>query len=152
MKNLIISLTILTSLFACEPVDNTLEPTTTPGVNVINNTVDPSDWSVIVSVVDTYGQPLSPDDIWWYLTPGTDDTYAEYDLECIDADCTVFGVPIEVTGDFYIAANWEREAILYCWYLGYDASPINVDLPTDLSSWQPIRLTLELETEQMACQ
>jgi hypothetical protein len=145
MKNLIITATLLATLAACEP-------TSGPNV-VIDPPVDVTEWSVIVTVVDQLGQPLSPDDAYWYLPPEFDDTGTEYALECLNDDCTQFGVPLDTTGEFYVAATYER-AITgneFCWYTGYDGEPVLVEHPADMSQWAAVEITLQLDTDLEAC-
>ena len=136
MKNLVIATIILTNLAACE----------------LDEPAD--DVSVIVTIIDEAGQPLTPDEAYWYWTPGSDDTQSEFELDCMDEDCTQFSVPIDVTGEFYVAATYTRdvENAEDCWYHGYDASPVTVNLPTDMSLWEPVKITLQLETDLMSCE
>lgn len=145
MKNLIITTTLLATLAACEP---TSEP------NVVTEPpVDVTEWSVIVSVVDQNGQPLIVDEAYWYLPPEFDDERTEHPMECLNDDCTEFGVSLDAIGDFYVAATYERSVAEtdLCWYAGYDASPVLVELPADMTQWAPVEITLRLETDQMVC-
>ena len=136
MKKVLMLAVTMTTLSACE-FEESGEPV-----------------SAVISIVDQNGDALTPDEAYWYLPPETDDTHAEFALECFDDACTQFIVPIDVVGDFYVAASYSRdvENAVDCWYQGYDASPVQVELPDDLSDWKPIEITLEVETDQMACQ
>jgi hypothetical protein len=145
MKNLIITATLLATLAACEP---------TSGPNVVTDPpVDVAEWSVIVTVVDQLGQPFSPDDAYWELPYGFDDTFTQYALECLNDDCTQFGVSLDTTGEFWVAATYERSITEtdLCWYQGYDASPVFVEHPTDMSQWAAVEITLQLDTDQQVC-
>lgn len=141
MNNLMITSTLLLTLAACEPTER-------------EQTVDPSEWSAIVKVIDQNGDPLSPDDAWWYLPPNGEDEVIETAMTCLDDDCTTFGVDLDVTGEFYVAASYSRdiEENEYCWFVGYDASPVSVQLPEDLSQWSAVELTLLVETDMESCE
>jgi hypothetical protein len=145
MKTLTLTATLLATLAACEP-------TSEPNV-VIDPPVEVDQWSAIVSVVDQNGQRLSPDEAYWYLPPEFDDTRTEHALECLNDDCTEFGVSLDVIGDFYVAAIHERSVAEsdLCWYAGYDASPVLVELPADMTQWAAVEITLQLDTDQMIC-
>jgi hypothetical protein len=137
MKTLLLTVPLLTFLAACE-----------------HEEVEPAKWSVLVTVVDQLGQPLSPEDIFWYLPPGTDDTHTETALTCVNEDCTEFGIPLDVTGDIYVAATYHEDipGDDYCWYQGYDGAPITITVPEDATTRTTLEITLELDTDQMVCE
>ncbi len=110
-----------------------------------------SDWSAIVTIVDEAGEAFAADEAFWYLPPGTDDTGAEYDLACLDESddegCTVFGVPADVSGLFYVAARYQRDSSEFCWDTAYDATSVAIDGEDET----PVEITLVLEV-MLACE
>ena len=110
-----------------------------------------SEWSAIVTIVDEAGEAFAADEAFWYLPPGTDDTGAEYELACLDESddegCTLFGVPADVSGLFYVAARYQRDLGGYCWDTAYDGTSVTVD--GDEAG--PVEVTLILEVLE-ACE
>ena len=56
--------------------------------------VEVGEAAATVCVEDQHGAPFAPDAAYWFWPPDGGDYDGEHVLDCVDADCTVFGVPI----------------------------------------------------------
>jgi hypothetical protein len=79
-----------------------------------------------VKIVDNHGDLLRPDRVVWYYPPESSLYDGEHPATCINGGCSVWAVPVGVTGDVYVYAvrNRPYPGDPYCVYTGYDASPV----------------------------
>ncbi|MBK9368586.1 MAG: hypothetical protein IPO67_23650 [Deltaproteobacteria bacterium] len=68
--------------------------------------VEVGEAAATVCVEDQHGAPFAPDAAYWFWPPDGGDYDGEHVLDCVDADCTVFGVPTEASGLFMVSATW----------------------------------------------
>jgi hypothetical protein len=68
--------------------------------------VEDGEAAATVCVEDQHGAPFAPDAAYWFWPPDGGDYDGENVLDCVDADCTVFLVPPEVSGLFVVSATW----------------------------------------------
>ncbi len=103
--------------------------------------------SAYINIVDERYQPLRPDTVIWYYPEDAGHAGFEHPATCINAGCTRWAVPVEVSDSIYVSASWMRPVPRndYCWYLGSDAKPL-----TASPAWPPT-VTLKLDTKQEAC-
>jgi hypothetical protein len=102
--------------------------------------------SVYVFVSNQRGSPLRPDRVVWYYPPDGPLFDGEHEATCINSGCSVWAVPVEVSGDVYVVASRTRPFPddPYCAYHGYDASPVRADADDPPT----VRLRLEMH---LAC-
>jgi hypothetical protein len=75
---------------------------------------------------------LRPDAVVWYYPPEGGRHDGEHPAECINAGCSLWGVPAEASGDAYVSARWSRpvSGSTDCTFSAYDASPIAASTDT----------------------
>ena len=103
--------------------------------------------SAYIKVVNPRGRLIRPDRVWWYYTEESGRFDGAHEATCINDGCSVWSVPVEVTGDVFVSASLRRPFPNdpMCWYLGYDSRT------TVASADDPPLVTLRLDTRTMAC-
>lgn len=118
---------------------------------------EPSDeYAIVITVVDHRGDPLRPDWVHWYYPPEGDNYTGEHDAECLNGDCTRWGVrhalgliqvDSEDGGVVYVSAGWQRPypGDPLCMYSAYGARPV---VP---AFEQTVITELRLDTSVVSC-
>ena len=102
-----------------------------------------SDINAYVTIVDSEGQPLQPDRVFWYYPPDSEATTIETPAQCTNEVCSRWEISGAIGDKIYAAASYKRgHTDPYCGFSAYDANIIN------LSSASIAEVTLTLEESE----